>query len=82
MSMVYEIPLEIERLEEGQYLASSPLLPGLHVMGESREAVISLAPGVARALLDVMHEKGLPIPAGLRPAEEPYHAVVLVQAAA
>jgi len=53
------LPIHIEPLEEGGYLARSPVLPGFLVEGETVEQVLERAPGVASALLEVMREKGI-----------------------
>jgi len=54
----YQITLDIEQLEEGPYLGTSPDLPGLIVQADSPEEVIALAPDVARDLIEVMLESG------------------------
>ncbi len=48
-------------MEDGTYLATSPVLEGFLIQADTIEEVISLAPGVAKALLEAMREKGLPI---------------------
>ncbi len=58
----YQITLRVERLAEGPYLGTSPELPGLIVQAASPEAVIHLAPEVARDLIEVMRENGVPLP--------------------
>ena len=64
---MYQITLEIQKLEEGPYLGTSPELPGLIVQGASPEEVVELAPDIARELIEVMLETGEALPAGLRP---------------
>ena len=44
----YILPIEIQPLEEGGYLARSPALPGFLVQADTVEEVVSLAPGVAQ----------------------------------
>ena len=61
----YILPLKIERLEDGRYLARSLRLPGLNVQGDSMEEVMKLAPEVARSLISAMKSKGVPLPRGL-----------------
>jgi antitoxin HicB len=58
----YRLPVVIEPLEEGGYLATSPALPGLLVQADTMEEALALAPGVARALIEAMQEnsKGYP----------------------
>lgn len=57
---VYQITLEIQRLDEGPYLGTSPELPGLIVQGATPEEVIDVAPDVARDLIAVMVERRYP----------------------
>jgi predicted RNase H-like HicB family nuclease len=59
----FQITLDIEQLEEGPYLGTSPNLPGLIVQADSPEKVIALAPDIARDLIEVMLETGQPLPA-------------------
>ena len=58
----FQITLDIEQLEEGPYLGTSPDLPGLIVQADSPEKVIALAPDIARDLIEVMQETGQPLP--------------------
>ena len=58
----FRLPLVIEQVEDGTYLATSPALEGFLVQADTIEEVIALAPGVAKALLEAMQEKGVPIP--------------------
>ena len=58
---MYQITLEIQQLPEGPYLGTSPELPGLIVQAETVEEVVSLAPGIAKDLIEVMRETGQPI---------------------
>jgi len=50
----YILPIEIQALEEGGYLARSAALPGFLVQADTLEPVVSLAPGVAQALIEAM----------------------------
>jgi predicted RNase H-like HicB family nuclease len=59
----FQITLDIEQLEEGPYLGTSPNLPGLIVQADSPEKVIALAPDIARDLIEVMLETGQPLSA-------------------
>ena len=74
----YILPIEIHPLEEGGYLATSPVLPGFLVQAEAVEKVLQLAPGVAQALIEAMQEKGVPLPQSMQAAEPPFHIEVLV----
>ena len=58
----FRLPLVIEQVEDGTYLATSPALEGFLIQADTIEEVIALAPGVAKALLEAMQEKGVPIP--------------------
>ena len=72
------MPIEINSLEEGGYLATSPALPGFLVQAETVEEVLQLAPGVAQALIEAMWQKGVPLPQALQSVEPPFHAELLV----
>ena len=74
----YILHVEIQYLEEGVYLATSPVLPGFLVQADTVEEVMELAPGVAQALIEAMIEEGVPIPRTLQAAEPPFHADLLV----
>jgi len=76
---LYQITLEIQRLEEGPYLGTSPDLPGLIVQGATPEDVVGLAPDLARELIEVMIETGQPLPPGLRPVETPIRIPLVVR---
>jgi len=76
----YTLPIHIEPLAEGGYLARSPVLPGFLVEGETVEQVLEWAPGVARALLEVMREKGIKPPIALKTVKFPVNVEILVPA--
>ena len=75
---MYQITLEIQKLEEGPYLGTSPDLPGLIVQGASPEEVVELAPDIARDLIEVMLETGEPLPPGLRRLPTPTRISLVV----
>ena len=77
---MYQITLEIRRLDEGPYLGTSPELPGLIVQGASPEEVVELAPDIARELIAVMLETGQPLPPGLHPLTIPTRIPLVVLA--
>ncbi len=82
MDSVYNLRIEIEELNDGgdyRYMGTSPDLPNLTVVGDTIEEVMSLAPGVARALIETMREYGQPVPHLLH-AEQPLHTRILVPA--
>ena len=74
----YVLPLEIQALEEGGYLATSAALPGFLVQEETVEEVLRLAPNVAQSLIEAMQEKGIPLPQALQSVEPPFHAELLI----
>ena len=74
----YILPIEIQPLEEGGYLARSPAFPGFLVQADTVEEIVSLAPGVAQTLIEAMQEKGIPLPETLHRVEPPFHADLLV----
>ncbi|MBU0511737.1 MAG: DUF1902 domain-containing protein [Chloroflexi bacterium] len=57
-SLSYRLPLTIEQMEDGTYMATSSVLQGLLVQADTVDDVIALAPGVAKALIAAMREKG------------------------
>lgn len=77
---MYQITLEIQKLEEGPYLGTSPELPGLIVQGASPEEVVELAPDIARDLIEVMLENGEALPPGLRLLTIPTRVSLVVPA--
>lgn len=77
---MYQITLEIQRLEEGPYLGTSPDLPGLIVQGATPEEVVDLAPDVARELIEIMIETGQSLPPSLHPLEAPIRIPLVVLA--
>lgn len=77
---MFQITLEIRRLEEGPYLGTSPDLPGLIVQAASPEEVVRLAPEIARDLIEVMLETGQPLPASLSPIESPTRVPLVIPA--
>ena len=74
----YILPIEIQTLEEGGYLAKSSALPGFLVQSDTVEELVKLAPGVAQALIESMQEKGVPLPQTLQAVDPPFHADLLV----
>lgn len=77
---MYQITLEIRKLDEGPYLGISPELPGLIVQAASPEEVVALAPEVARDLIEVMAESGEPLPPSLHPETGSLRVSILVPA--
>jgi len=82
MELVYELPVEIQELDDGddyKYIGTSPVLPNLIVVGDTIDEVVALAPGVARALIQTMRDHNLPVP-HLATARQPWQTQVLVSA--
>jgi predicted RNase H-like HicB family nuclease len=77
---VYQIALDIQRLDEGPYLGTSPDLPGLIVQGATPEEVVDLAPDIARELIAVMIETEQPLPSGLHRVSVPVRISLVVPA--
>jgi predicted RNase H-like HicB family nuclease len=75
---MYQFTLVIEQLPEGQYLGTSPELPGLIVQGSSSDEVIGLAPEIAHDLIAVMLETGQSLPLQLKPTTFPARVSMLV----
>ncbi len=54
--------LEVEREEDGRWIAEVPALPGVMAYGDSREAAIRAAQALALRVLADRIEHGEPIP--------------------
>jgi predicted RNase H-like HicB family nuclease len=54
----YRLPLTIEQVEDGSYMATSPALQGFLVLADSIEELLQLAPDVAKALIESIQEYG------------------------
>ena len=81
MSKRYVVPVEVEELEEGGYLAICPTIPGCHAEGASISEAIEILQDVARVILEIRLEEGLGIPEGLEeagPQTPPAEARILV----
>ena len=60
------ISLEIERLPEGEYVATSSDLPGLVAQGRTIAECMEIAQDVVRKLVESYLERGDPLPAKLQ----------------
>lgn len=60
MNNLYDLQLTIEALDDGDYhyLATSPNLPNLIVVGDTIEEALALAPQVAASLIASMKAAG------------------------
>ena len=60
--MEYLLPIRIEPLEEGGYLATSEVLPGFLAQGRSIAETLEIAQDVARKLVESYVEHGDALP--------------------
>ena len=81
---LYDLAIEVQELDDGgdyRYLATSPDLPNLIVVGETPEEVLAEAPRVAAALIAAMKADGAPLPPAVREISSlPFASRVAVQA--
>ncbi len=59
------IPVQVESLEEGGFLAACEAIQGCHAEGDTVAEALENLEDVARVLLEVQREDGVPLPAGL-----------------
>jgi antitoxin HicB len=59
------IRLHVEPLDNGQYLATSPDVPGLLAQGRTIAETVEIAQDVARKIAESCLAHGLPMPAAL-----------------
>jgi len=52
----YRLVLDIEQVEDGSYMATSPELDGFLVLAETVEQLYQLAPNIAQTLIETMRE--------------------------
>ncbi len=62
MSEEYRLHLQIRRVENGQYLATSDGFPGLVAQGRTVAETVGIAQDVARKLIESFREHGDPLP--------------------
>ena len=65
----YLLKVEVEPLEEGGYLAVCRAIQGCHAEGETIAEALDILEDVARILLELRREDGLPPPEGLEQLE-------------
>jgi len=61
----YILPVEIQPLEEGGYLAICSIIQGCHAEGQTITEALDNLEDIARILLELRVEDGLPLPEGL-----------------
>jgi predicted RNase H-like HicB family nuclease len=75
------VDVDVQRLPEGGYLATSPVLKGLVAQGRTLAETLEIAQDVARKLIESYLEHGEPLPAELSQAlDEPVHLRIAVAA--
>ena len=57
--MDYHLPIEVEHLEEGVYLASCPAIQGCHAEGRTIGEALDNLQSVAQVIYELCREKGL-----------------------
>jgi antitoxin HicB len=58
----YVLEVEIEQLEDGRYVADCPGFEGCHAEGDTPAEALENLEEVARMIIDLCREKGLPLP--------------------
>ena len=66
MSEEYRLHLQVKKVENGQYLATSDGLPGLVAQGRTVAEAAEIAQDVARKLVESCREHGDPLPTELQ----------------
>jgi predicted RNase H-like HicB family nuclease len=67
----YLLAVEVERLEDGRFLAVCPALQGCHAEGDSVAEALENLDDVARIHIQLSIERGHPLPAPLGEDGEP-----------
>ena len=84
MEALYDLPIKVEELNDSsdyRYMATSPNLSNLIVVGDTIEKVLELAPRVAGALITSMRAAGDPLHETLRVVSSiPFQSRVMVPA--
>ena len=75
----FYLPVQIEPLEEGGYLAASNDLPGLVAQGRTMSETLEIAQDVARKLVESYIEHGDPLPPRIRAALKRSHLKSVVK---
>ncbi len=81
---LYDLTIEVQELHDGseyRYMATSPELPGLLVVGDTTDEVLTMAPHVASALIASLKAAGDPLPETLHTIDSlPFTSCVAVAA--
>ena len=67
----YRLNVEIEPLEDGRYLAVATNLRGCHAEGDTIAEAIEYVEDVARVIIEMCIEEGLPLPPEIESGDEP-----------
>ena len=62
----YLLPVEVQELENGRYLAICEVIQGCHAEGDTVADALENLEDVARILLELRKEDGLALPEGLQ----------------
>jgi predicted RNase H-like HicB family nuclease len=62
MKRTYVLPVEVETLEDGRFLAVCPTLQGCHAEGDTIAQAIENVEDVARIIIELCIEEHLPLP--------------------
>ncbi len=65
----YRLPIEVQRLETGRHLAVCQAIQGCHAEGDTVAEAIENLQDVARQLIELRLEDGLPLPSDLAEAD-------------
>lgn len=78
MAEEYSIHLNIQQIENGQYLATSEDMPGLVAQGRTISETIEIAKDVAKKLVESYVEHGDPIPSTMKKIYDRFEVDVTV----
>ncbi|MBI4670429.1 MAG: type II toxin-antitoxin system HicB family antitoxin [Chloroflexi bacterium] len=78
----YKLPIEIEPLKEGGFLAICPILQGCHAEGETIAEALENVEDVARIIIEIMREEKIPLPPAFKAgqSDELLHEEIFVVA--
>jgi len=65
MKRTYVLPVEVESLEDGRYLAVCDPIQGCHAEGDTVAEALENLEDAARILLELQKEDGVPLPSEL-----------------
>jgi predicted RNase H-like HicB family nuclease len=71
MTRTYLLPVEVETLEDGRFLAVCPALQGCHAEGDTIAQALENVEDVARIIIELALEKDLALPSELEGAPAP-----------